>query len=68
MNGNAAKLSALSKALAVKWDETKNHWRDEKSQEFERQYIEELLNGVDKAVAVMEQLDKLLAKVRHDCE
>jgi hypothetical protein len=68
MSGNSAKLSALSKALAVKWDETKNHWRDEKSQEFERQYIEELLNSVDKAVNVMEQLDKLLAKVRHDCE
>ena len=68
MSGNAAKLSALSKALAVKWDETKNQWRDEKSAEFERQYIEELLNGVDKAVMVMEQLDKLLAKVRHDCE
>jgi hypothetical protein len=68
VSGNAAKLSALSKALAVKWDETKNHWRDGKSEEFERQYIEELLNGVDKAVMVMEQLDKLLAKVRHDCE
>ncbi|HUR46117.1 MAG TPA: hypothetical protein VMZ27_09610 [Candidatus Saccharimonadales bacterium] len=68
MSGNAAKLSALSKGLVVKWDETKNHWRDEKSEEFERQYIEELLNGVDKAVMVMEQLDKLLAKVRHDCE
>jgi hypothetical protein len=68
MSGNSAKLSALSKALAVKWDETKNHWRDDKSLEFERQYIEELLNNVDKAVTVMEQLDKLLAKVRHDCE
>jgi hypothetical protein len=68
MSGNSAKLSALSKALAVKWDETKNHWRDDKSLEFERQYIEELLNNVDKALAVMEQLDKLLAKVRHDCE
>ena len=68
MSGNSAKLSALSKALAVKWDETKNHWRDDKSLEFERQYIEELLNSVDKAVTVMEQLDKLLAKVRHDCE
>jgi hypothetical protein len=68
MSGNSAKLSALSKALAVKWDETKNHWRDDKSLEFERQYIEELLNNVDKALTVMEQLDKLLAKVRHDCE
>jgi hypothetical protein len=68
MTGSSAKLSALSKALAVKWDETKNHWRDDKSQEFERQYMEELFNNVDKAVMVMEQLDKLLAKVRHDCE
>ena len=68
MSGNSAKLSALTKALANHWRETKNHWRDEKSHEFERQYMEELLSQVDKAVTVMEQLDKLVTKIRHDCE
>jgi hypothetical protein len=68
MSGNSAKLNALTRDLANKWKETKNHWRDAKADEFERQYIEELLNNVDKAAGVMEQLDKLVAKIKHDCE
>lgn len=68
MTGNSAKLTALTRDLFNKWQETKNHWRDVKSEEFERQYIEELLHSVDKAASVMEQLDKLLVKVKKDCE
>jgi hypothetical protein len=30
--------------------------------------MEELLTSVDRTVAVMEQLDKLLTKIRTDCE
>jgi hypothetical protein len=68
MSGSAAKVTALTRDLSNKWQNTKNYWRDAKAQEFERQYIEELLNSVDKAATVMEQLDKLIAKIRHDCE
>ncbi|MDB6030657.1 MAG: hypothetical protein JWM16_995 [Verrucomicrobiales bacterium] len=68
MSGNAARVTALTRDLSNKWENTKNYWRDAKAQEFERQYIEELLNSVDKAATVMEQLDKLIGKIRHDCE
>ncbi len=62
------RLVAASRELALKWDETKNYWRDAKSQEFERQYLHDLFMGVDRAVGVIEKLDDLLKKVRSDCE
>ena len=68
MSGNASKLAAITRELSNQWHQTKEYWRDAKSQEFERQYIHELLAGVDKAVAVIEELDKLATKIRNDCE
>jgi hypothetical protein len=66
--GSKGRLAGASKELALKWEETKNYWRDVKSVEFERKYLQELFVGVDKAVAVIEKLDELLKKVRSDCE
>jgi hypothetical protein len=33
------RLAGATKELALKWAETKNYWRDEKSAEFERKYL-----------------------------
>jgi hypothetical protein len=66
--GSQGRLAAASKELALKWEETKNYWRDERSAEFERKYLQELFIGMDKAIAVIEKLDELLKKVRSDCE
>ena len=68
MSGNASKLIALTRQISAQWEQTKESWQDAKSQEFERQYIQELLASVDKAVTVIEQLDKLVSKIRTDCE
>ena len=70
MSAGASKsrLAAATKELALKWEDTKNYWRDEKSAEFERKYLQELFAGMDKAIAVIEKLDELLKKVRSDCE
>ena len=65
---NKARLITAAKELSSKWENTKNYWRDEKSAEFERKYLQELFLSVDKAVAVIEKLDELLKKVRKDCE
>ena len=62
------RLVGASKELALKWEETKNYWRDAKSQEFERQYMQELFAGVNRAIGVIEKLDDILKKVRSDCE
>ena len=68
MSGNGSKLAALTQGLSLQWQQTKEYWKDAKSQEFERHYMEELLTSVDKAVTVIEQLDKIVTKIRNDCE
>jgi len=66
--GSKGRLLGVTKELSLKWEETKNYWRDEKSREFEHKYLQELFAGMDKTVAVIEKLDELLKKVRSDCE
>jgi len=68
VSGIKTRLASLTKGLATRWDETKECWKDARSQEFEQRYMTELLAGVDKAVNVLEKLDEILAKVRKDCE
>ena len=68
MNATGTRLGGLTKDLWGHWQQTKAYWRDTKSEEFERKYLEELRTSVDKTVGVIEQLDKLLAKIRKDCE
>ena len=68
LSGSKNRLVAITKELSKRWDETKNHWRDAKSQEFEQRYMLELFANVDKTVTVMEKLHELLTKVRNDCE
>ena len=68
LSGNKSRLAATTKELMLRWDETRNYWRDAKSQEFEHQYLLELRIQVDKAVTVIEKLDELLKKVRSECE
>lgn len=62
------RVAGLTRELVLKWDQTKDHWQDSKSQEFEQKYITELVASVDKSVAIVDQLDKLVAKIRSDCE
>lgn len=68
MNANRTRLAAVTTELSVKWAETKEHWQDGKSAEFEAKYMDELTSSVDAAVAAIEELDKLVAKIRSDCE
>src|SRR5215469_6186908 len=57
MSGSKARLVGLTKELSLKWDETKNYWRDAKAQEFERKYLQELFIGVDKTEGIEEKLN-----------
>ncbi len=68
MNASGARLAAISKQLWLDWQQTKEQWADVKSQEFERKFLLELFSSVDKTVTVIEQLDKLMTKIRKDCE
>jgi hypothetical protein len=68
VGSNGARLSALTKELSQRWQETREEWLDAKSLEFDRKYMEQLISSVDSAVTVIEQLDKLIDKIRSDCE
>ncbi len=68
MKASGNRLASLTKELRSEWQNTKQYWKDAKSQEFEHRYMEELLASVDRAVTVIEQLDKLITKIRSDCE
>jgi uncharacterized protein YeaO (DUF488 family) len=68
LSGSKNRLVAITKELSNRWDETKNHWRDAKAQEFEQRYMAELFANVDKTIAVMDKLNELVTKVRNDCE
>lgn len=68
ISANGKVLVAATKDLSLRWAATKDHWQDAKSEEFERIYFDELLASVDKAAEVFDQLDRLVTKVRNDCE
>jgi len=66
--GSGSNLAQAVKDLSNAWQQTKSHWHDVKSQEFERNYIEVLPGYVTQAMTVIEELDLLLNKIRSDCE
>ena len=68
MSGNKGRLVGLTRDISLEWAETKNYWRDVKSEEFERRFMSELTVHVNRAVLVLDQMDELLKKVRSDCE
>lgn len=68
MKASGSRLAGLTKDLRAQWLDTKTYWKDAKCQEFEHRYMEELLASVDRTVTVIEQLDKLVEKIRKDCE
>ena len=68
MSAAGGKLAAVTRVLSSQWQQTRESWKDAKSEEFERQYLDELFTSVDKAVAIMDQVEKLVAKIRSDCE
>jgi hypothetical protein len=68
LQSNRSRLSGLSKELSRSWQETQDHWRDQKRSEFDEAYMRPLFDTVENAVAAMEDLDKVLKKIRQDCE
>jgi len=68
VGASKVRLTALTKDLLVQWEHTCDYWQDAKSQEFDRKYMVELVASVDRAINVIDQLDKLVSKVRSDCE
>lgn len=65
---SGANLVQALKELSLRWDETKAHWQDIKSQQFQRDYLEELPDHVQRTIGVMQEIDVLLKRIKNDCE
>jgi hypothetical protein len=68
VSSNGKQLAAATKDLVRRWEETKESWQDAKAAEFEQKYLFELLSAIERAVPVFDDLDKLLNRIRSDCE
>jgi len=68
IHGCASNLHEAVKNLLVAWEQTRNSWRDVKSQQFEQRFLETLPNDAARAVSVMGEIELLIKKVRRDCE
>ena len=66
--GSKNRLLGLTKELAADWAATKDHWSDAKSQEFEKRFIDDLMTGVSAAMTNIDALERVLNKIRDDCE
>ncbi len=68
MTGGSNRLMGLTKELRAEWDNTKQYWSDAKSAEFEKRFLDELLAGVNQAINNTETLERILKRIRADCE
>lgn len=68
MTGSSNRLMSLTKELVRDWEQTKQFWNDDKSREFEKLFINELVTGAGQATNSMEILEQVLNKVRSECE
>jgi hypothetical protein len=66
--GCKSRLAGATKELSLRWTETRYHWRDAKSQEFHRKYMEELLVRVERTTTTIDKLAEVLKKIQDDCE
>ena len=67
-SANGARLAALTKELLVRWQYTREYWRDNKAREFEQRYLLELESTVNSAITGIANLESVLRKIRSDCE
>jgi hypothetical protein len=68
ISGDGKVLAAATRELWRRWLEAKTHWRDTKSDEFERQFLAELVAVVERTGPAFDRLDKVVATIREECE
>lgn len=68
LSSQKARLASLTKEISIQWDQTKDHWKDAKAADFEHKYMQELIVSADAAMEVIDQLEKLINKIKTDCE
>lgn len=65
---NRTRLLAVARELSSQWQDTREKWRDQRATQFEREFLDEIVQGVNTTAATITDLDKLISKIRKDCE
>jgi hypothetical protein len=68
MTGNSARLAALTRDLFERWRQTRATWRDPRSTQFEKDYLEPLESAVKSTLSGITELESVLRQIRRDCE
>ena len=67
-SASGARLTALTKELLNRWQQTRESWMDAKAREFEERYLFELDSLVRSATPSVANLEEVIRKVSSDCE
>jgi len=67
-SASGTQLAAITRELLARWRQTREHWMDSKAREFEERYILELESTVNSAVSNIANLERIIRKLRDDCE
>ena len=62
-----AKLKNGLTELLIKWEETRQIWNDQRSRQFEKQFIDPLEPEVRAALAAMDRLNAQITQAERDC-
>ncbi len=61
-------INDATRELMVRWDQVRESWRDAKAAEFSKTYLSGLGEDASRALRVMDELERLIAKIHADCE
>jgi hypothetical protein len=67
-SASGPRLAALTRELLSRWQQTREHWMDDKAREFEERYMLELESLVRAATTSIANLEGAIRRVRSDCE
>ena len=68
LKASKAKLARAAKDLGSSWEATRHTWRDQKAREFESEFIAPLPDSISSAMAIIDELDAVLSKIKKHCE
>ncbi len=67
LNTGSANLEMAMESLQAVWSETAAHWTDQRSRDFEQEYLAPLEPAFRRTVDSVHRLAQVLARAERDC-
>ena len=65
--GSKVKLSSAIRDLRIRWDQTREGWKDAASESIEQDYIAPFEREVRTAIKALETMSEVMIAIRKDC-